>query len=87
MKTVSNIIFAIIAATTFTAGLPGTEAKAHWHHRHCHRFHYHYHWHSHYRSHHYWFHRYSWHRHHYATRACPIGYHLGYLGKHCWPNR
>jgi hypothetical protein len=19
--------------------------------------------------------------------ACPVGFHLGYLGKHCWPNR
>lgn len=22
-----------------------------------------------------------------APRACPVGTHLGYRGKHCWPNR
>jgi len=22
-----------------------------------------------------------------TVAACPTGFHLGYLGKHCWPNR
>lgn len=22
-----------------------------------------------------------------ASRACPVGMHSGYLGRHCWPNR
>ncbi|WP_210162535.1 hypothetical protein [Methylocapsa acidiphila] len=58
----------------------------HFHHYH-HRFH-HYRYHYHYR---YGYH-YHWRHHSYgvavsgAPRACPPGYHLGYLGRYCHPN-
>ena len=65
-------------------------------------FHWHNHWHNHWGYHwHYRFGyhcRYHWHRWGYhfggyrpfvvssAPEGCPVGMHLGYLGKHCWPN-
>jgi len=66
----------------------------HWHH------HWHSHWGFHWRSH--WrfhpIHRHVWgYRYHFegyrhvgvasAPRVCQPGFHLGYLGKFCWPNR
>lgn len=83
MKASRPAALALLALVTFTAA--PREADAHMvHFRHFHT--HHYRWHT--------WHRYHfWHRYYYRNyattsgSACPAGYHLGYLGRRCWPNR
>ena len=93
MFNMTSKISAALAALVVVSAI-STQADAHtgpFHgHAYVHWNNYHHYNYSHYSYQHYGLRQYRWHAPvtivGVGPRDCPVGYHLGYLGKHCWKN-